>query len=770
MSGTEMTTERRQHSATRRTLLALLATALGIVPLKAVLADNGWLVDAWATMLVVILPAALLRLRRAPSALDIWPGIVLLIPWLTAVFVHQHAWYGFIPNHHTWNDVTALMDSLHRTTHDEVAPIHSTVAVRLVICALVGLLAALTDLIAVVGRHGALAGVPLLAVYTVSGAIPRNPVAWFWFAIAAVGYLLLLGLDAEDELRGWGRRIARRGTSPGHPALAFSAQRIGAVAVAAAIILPFLIPAHSKNLISEAFRGGGGGNGYAGFCAGCGTSISPFAALKGQLTRNDPIPLMTVHIEGNGNVQPGYLVTNILEKVTGSGWQLGPDHGSLEPVDESSFPTEPTTANYAIAGYSAQITITGLTGSPAIFEVPTELTGVSGDSQWSAQDQLVLGPGVQSGQVIRETVAQPWPSVADLESAPSNYPPGMSRWLQLPSEPKSVVDQVQQLTHDQASPYDKARAISNFFADPTNGFTYSLTTQAGDSGSDLADFLQNRIGFCQQYAAAMGIMLRMAGIPARVVLGYMHPATDAHGNFNVTTFDAHAWVEAFFPGLGWVPFDPTPPAGLTGGKKADLPWAPHVFTSGNDAPPSINKTRSASASHGAVPTSSAPAAVAAGGSGGTSGAAWFGLAVLIVLLVGLLPAGVRTGRRRRRLLAARHGDADALWAELTDTAVDLGYTWSPARSPRQVSTWLGRDAAGAAGSLDALAGAVEQRRYAPNAPSRDTAPLARGLNEITEELRARRSVRTRIQARLWPASLGWGKKLGSLTAIAKRRR
>ena len=72
------------------------------------------------------------------------------------------------------------------------------------------------------------------------------------------------------------------------------------------------------------------------------------------------------------------------------------------------------------------------------------------------------------------------------------------------------------------------------------------------------DFLDTKIGFCQQYAAAMGVMLRKAGVPARVVLGYMHPMPDGNGKFTVTTFDAHAWVEAYFTGIGWVPFDPTP--------------------------------------------------------------------------------------------------------------------------------------------------------------------------------------------------------------------
>src|SRR6476660_5103143 len=80
------------YSGTRRTLLALLASGLGVVPLMNLFTDSGWLIDVWLAMLVVVGPAALLRLRRPPGALDVWPGVVLLIPWLTLRFLPVHAY------------------------------------------------------------------------------------------------------------------------------------------------------------------------------------------------------------------------------------------------------------------------------------------------------------------------------------------------------------------------------------------------------------------------------------------------------------------------------------------------------------------------------------------------------------------------------------------------------------------------------------------------------------------------------------------------------
>ncbi len=756
----------RDPSATRRTLLALAASALGAMPLKSLLSDNGWLIDVWLTMLLAIGPAAWLRRRRPPGALDIWPGLLLVVPWLTFRFVPAHAFAGFIPTTRTWHDLLALMDSLHHTTRDETAPVHSTVAVRLVLCTLLALLAALIDLIAVVGRRGALAGVPLLVVFTVSGAVPREPVSWLWFAFAAAGFLVLLGIDSEDELQRWGRRIGRQGAVRAPVSVPISAQRVGVVAIVLAILVPFAVPDHPRNLIADAFhdhQGGGSGSGF-----GAGSGISPFANLKGELNRDKPVNVLSVHVLGSAASKPPfYLRSNVLDEFTGSGWRVS-DHGDTRDVD-GRYDTDPPTTEPNSKVYTARITISGLSGNAPLFSLPTEFTGLDDSVTWSPQDQLLLGHDVSDGDSYTETFAESTPTAEDLRLSVGDIPADMSRWLALPSLPKKVNDLVDRLTRDKQTPYAKARAISDYFADPDSGFQYSLKTKDGDSNNDLVNFLDTKIGFCQQYAAAMGVMLRRAGVPARVVLGYMHPVPDGKGNFTVTSFDAHAWVEAYFKGIGWLPFDPTPVDGLDGGSKSDLTYAPHVYPSGNND--QVIKSRSsagaaATASTKAAASSSASAANADRSAGSTGPPLWIGLGVLLVVALGLSPGAARLLRRRRRLTAARAGDPDPLWAELSDTAVDLGYVWSPARSPRQVAEWLARDAREPA-ALNALAVAVEQRRYGPLGPRQDTAELSQGLTRITAALRLGRSGRTRLRARLWPASLRLG---GRLRGAGGRRR
>jgi transglutaminase-like putative cysteine protease len=556
--------------------------------------------------------------------------------------------------------------------------------------------------------------------------------------------------------------------------LAFSAQRIGVIAVVAAVALPLLVPANARNLISDAFHPNGKGGGVGSIGAnGEGSSISPYIALKGQLNRNEPLSLMTVHVDSdNPGTVPFYARVNVLDTFTGEGWRAGGDHGTTEPIGATSFGSDPVSGRPRTQGYEATITITGYGGNAPVFSVPRSVGGLDARTEWSGQDLLLLGTNMSAGMKFTEVIAQPDPTTAQLEAPATTVQPDMSHWLQHPPLPKYVTSLVSQLTAGAVTPYDKAQAIFRYFSNPANHFTYTLETAKGDSGSDLVDFLQHRRGFCQQYAGAMGVMLRAAGVPARVVLGYMHSAPDDKGDFDISTFDAHAWVEAFFPGTGWIPFDPTPVAGLVGGKRTDLAWAQHSYGA---VGPEGAGTPTISTSPANRPTfsDSAGAGLGRGGSGGATSAPDWALiytGLVIIVLAGLasIPAAVRWSRRRARLSAASRGDTNALWAELSDTAVDLGYVWSDARSPRQVVDWLAHDAGDTTPALAALATAVEQSRYARQGHAGDAGELSEGLLAVSDQLWARRSGRVRFRARFWPASLGWGRRMSTAGVLRRR--
>jgi len=634
---------------------------------------------------------------------------------------------------------------------------------RFALSLMLALVTALVDLLAVVGRHGALAGLPLLVIFSASGAMVRGSVPWPVFVLAGIGFLLLLSLDAPDDAATWGHRIARSDQRRTGGSTALTGVRIGAVALVVGLLGAALVPVSGHNLVADAIRHtGSGGNGG-------GTSVDPFAGLAGNLRRGEPIDLATVTITKTGgpNVQPFYLRTNVLETITSDGW-VESDPRFTVPVDDQRFSVFPDAAGVSVPRLSfvATINTDRLTGPPPVFAYPTQIAGLNDDVQWSPDAQTLVGK-VKKKQTYVVTAEQPAPSVDDLNSVIVSGPTGESgdeprqndghQWLSVPQQPALVQQTLDKIlagpgVTGPSRQYAIARRINDYFTNPGNGFSYSLSTVKGDSGSDLVDFLTYKKGFCQQYAAAMGVLLRMAGVPSRVVIGFSHSVPDSSGSFTITSADAHAWVEAYLPGSGWVPFDPTPLAGISGGAASDLPWAPHPAQSGATVAPTglpaesePNPHQNQTQSPGADETAAADRTATQWG--------WIGFAGALVLVLVLLavPWLVRALRTRRRMRAARTGDSEALWAELADTAKDLGYVWSPARTPRQVADWLSGPAGAAQPALSTLARTVEQARYAPLYDA--GADGVRELAEVRQALRRRLTWTQRLRTRLLPASV-----------------
>ncbi|HEX2087551.1 MAG TPA: transglutaminaseTgpA domain-containing protein [Solirubrobacteraceae bacterium] len=111
------------------------------------------------------------------------------------------------------------------------------------------------------------------------------------------------------------------------------------------------------------------------------------------------------------------------------------------------------------------------------------------------------------------------------------------------------------LARESTSAYAYVRAVQRHLSE---GFTYSETPPERPVPLD-AFLFRDRVGYCQQFSGAMALLLRMGGVPARVATGFSPGTLDRErGEYVVRDLDAHSWVEAYFPGYGWVPFDPTP--------------------------------------------------------------------------------------------------------------------------------------------------------------------------------------------------------------------
>ncbi len=149
-------------------------------------------------------------------------------------------------------------------------------------------------------------------------------------------------------------------------------------------------------------------------------------------------------------------------------------------------------------------------------------------------------------------------SEEQLRAAGNDYPDWVrERYLALPPEvPTRVLSLAHDLTATEPTSYDQARAIEAYL----RTFTYTLDLPAPPPNREVADhFLFDlQQGYCDYYATTMAVLARAGGIPARLAVGYASGTYDpANARYVVTAADAHSWVEAYFPGYGWVAFEPT---------------------------------------------------------------------------------------------------------------------------------------------------------------------------------------------------------------------
>ena len=185
----------------------------------------------------------------------------------------------------------------------------------------------------------------------------------------------------------------------------------------------------------------------------------------------------------------------------------------------------------------------------------------------------------------------PRPAAAELATVRGDYPAEVERFLDvgranapafgttgraevvgaifdderyLPLWPyEGLYRQAERLARGARGPYGAVVAIETWLRS-TGGFSYDEQPPSPGGAPPLAHFVEEgRRGYCQQFAGAMTLMLRFLGIPARVAAGFTS-GDYRNGTWTVTDRNAHTWVEVWFPGYGWLSFDPTPGRGELG--------------------------------------------------------------------------------------------------------------------------------------------------------------------------------------------------------------
>ena len=283
---------------------------------------------------------------------------------------------------------------------------------------------------------------------------------------------------------------------------------------------------------------------------------------------------------------PQYLAGFSYDHFDGHTWTSS-DQGSAQNYDANAMLPNDTNVNYK--SVTTSVTIVQPPGGikhylfgpaqPSTFDVATTLYGNPFVSAWSQQSALTKGEHYQVTSFVstaapRDLSAVPFPQEnPDFWNTDTNFTTLQMFYFHVPVNISGqVLVTAQQWTQGATGTYDALKMLEARLSN-TAQFTYSLDNPSIPDNVDAVSWLlQTRQGYCTYYATAMTIMARLLGIPARVVNGFSHGHLDAHRKLWVVDgSDAHSWVQAYFPGYGWINFDPTPGFALHNTQPASPP-------------------------------------------------------------------------------------------------------------------------------------------------------------------------------------------------------
>ncbi|GGO87145.1 transglutaminase [Nocardioides phosphati] len=635
--------------------------------------------------------------------------------------------------------VQSVIDAL-GSAHAHPAPVASDVTSIVPLLVVAGVaLHLVVDLVAVSLRRPLAASLALLAAWVVPVSVLGTASAWPHFALAALAWLGLLAAEQRAERSRWGRPVDAPWFDAVRPGSAGVA--IALVAVLAAVVLPAMLPQGTALTLPGA---GPARDGTVSL-------RDPVADLQRDLTRGQDVDLLRINVPKSAP-PPAYVRLSVLNQFDGASWRVG---SRLWPASNGTvsgaFPAAPA---LALPGQRVPWEV-AVTQAFASDWLPTP--------HWTSS--LVAGPGWRydsesldvhrtdsqgsaAGETYDAVEYLPHLTAETLLATDTSDPDLGAAYTALPdSRPAWVHDVATRVTRGATTDYARAVALQQFFQ---RSFTYSTATAPGSGFRALGDFLnRSRSGYCEQFAAAMALLARELGMPARVSVGFLRPERRGPGSYEFSAHDLHAWPEIWFRGVGWVGFEPTPTS--------------HTGSVPSWSNPPPQTTPSVSASPTTIPsTTPKPRQLPPEQDGAATGQAsidWRVPAVLgglvLVALAVCLPRLVRRGQRARRLGSA---DVEDWWSELRADVVDVGITWptgaSPRATARALATRLERsdasDAPAALAALDRLVGSVELARYAPEgsgtATPDDVVTCAAALQATTSPRGVRR-------ARWWPRSV-----------------
>jgi protein-glutamine gamma-glutamyltransferase len=210
----------------------------------------------------------------------------------------------------------------------------------------------------------------------------------------------------------------------------------------------------------------------------------------------------------------------------------------LEPIDPPVIFLPPNSVSMMVSSRNEA----PLVGSPSL----SVKRGPEGEFRYASREDRGIRYDVY---LSRTPIVHPAPMARE----------DLGRYLAVPPLPPRVAELAEEWTQSAVTPLEKAKAVETHLR---SGYRYDLSSPSGGALSPLDHFLfESKRGHCEFYSSSMAVLLRFAGVPTRNVTGFIGGTYNRFSrNYTVRQGDAHSWVEAYIDGVGWMTFDPTPPA------------------------------------------------------------------------------------------------------------------------------------------------------------------------------------------------------------------
>jgi transglutaminase-like putative cysteine protease len=543
--------EPRPNTSPDRRRLLTLAAILGVAAVTALAFARLFSGAVAWKLLVAALTATLLGAALERRSLLLASAVSLLALMVAiGVLVFPHTTVLGLPTPETLRAAVTAAGRIGARAREQVSP--TAALPPLLLAAVVAVWAAAFAGHALATRAGSplLAVAPSMALVAFADSALDGKGDVRYAAALLLAAALVLCADGFRRLRRWGTVRSWSGPSGGawKPVARGTGVMVGA-ALAVAVVLPGLLPGFDARGLVDLRSSADA------------THIDQFVSIQSQITREQPVELFRVRA-----TEPANWRILTLDRFDGVDWtssdpaalagtpvasgesltsQLGPDVGF-----DASDP--PNVQSYTVS------TDLDFPWIPAAY-APTSISIDQPTFRFDGGLVTAVPPEpLRAGDRYEVVSRSATPSPAELAAVRIDPRAVHGTETALPHGiGPTIAGLARSWTRGARTPYAKALAIQDRLR--SSEFTYDTSVEPRADGQALLEFLtQTKHGFCQQFATAMAVLLRELGYPARVAIGFTQGQQNADGTYVVTTSDAHAWPEAFFPGYGWLAFEPTP--------------------------------------------------------------------------------------------------------------------------------------------------------------------------------------------------------------------